>query len=138
MVAGCLLLWPGLGLLFGGGALAYAYAFDRNDAGYFEVTLNGVQSPTAAITSELPTLTTDVASPAWLMDALGGTIRMRVTPTVTGQPIFVGSDRRQMSMPTWRASPTTRSPPLRATAPRWNAGAPVSSPQNHRPSNTSG
>lgn len=24
------------------------------------------------------------------MDALGGTIRMRVTPTVTGQPIFVG------------------------------------------------
>lgn len=35
MVAGCLLLWPGLGLLFGGGAFAYAYAyaFDRNDAG---------------------------------------------------------------------------------------------------------
>ncbi len=56
----------------------------------FEVILNGVQSPTAAITSELPTLITDVASPAWLMDALGGTIRMRVTPTVTGQPIFVG------------------------------------------------
>lgn len=74
MVAGYLLLWPGLGLLFGGGGTRTRS--NRNDAGYFEVTLNGVQSPTAAITSELPTLTTDVASPAWLMDALGGTIRM--------------------------------------------------------------
>ena len=39
LVVGCLLLVPGLGLLLGGGALGAAYAFGRDDDGYFEADL---------------------------------------------------------------------------------------------------
>ena len=45
LVIGCLMLLPGIGLLFGGGALAIAYAAGRNDSGYFEATADRPAHP---------------------------------------------------------------------------------------------
>ena len=60
LIIGCLMLLPGIGLLLGGGGLAIGYAAGRNESGYFEATLNDLQSPTAAITAETPALTNDL------------------------------------------------------------------------------
>ena len=45
LVIGCLMLLPGIGLLFAGGALGIGYAAGRNDAGYFEAALTDLQHP---------------------------------------------------------------------------------------------
>ena len=58
---------------------AIGYAAGRNDSGYFESTLNGLRSPTAAITAETPALTTDLQTPGWLIDALDTDLRLQVT-----------------------------------------------------------
>ena len=70
IVIGCLILLPGVGLLFGGGALAIGYLAGRNDAGYFEATMTDLHSPTAAITAGTPALTTDLQTPSWVTDLL--------------------------------------------------------------------
>lgn len=90
LIIGCLLLLPGIGLLFGGGALGIAYATGRNDAGYFQTTLTDLHTPTQAITAQTPALTADVQSPAWLIDALHTDIRLRVTAPASDPPVFVG------------------------------------------------
>ena len=66
LIIGCLLLLPGLGLLFGGGILGLAYATGRNDSGYFQSSVTALRTPTEAITAQTPTLTTDLATSTWL------------------------------------------------------------------------
>ena len=90
LIIGCLMLLPGVGLLLGGGGLAIGYAVGRNDSGYFELTLNELQSPTAAITAETPALTTDLQTPGWVLDRLDTDLRLRVTAPYSDAQIFVG------------------------------------------------
>ncbi len=90
MVVGCLLLLPGIGLLAGGVGLGAAYAFDRDDGGYFSATVDRLESPTAAITAEDLDLVTDPGSPDWLLDALDADVRLEVTGATAGAPLFVG------------------------------------------------
>ncbi len=90
LIIGCLMLLPGIGLLLGGGGLAIGYAFGRNDSGYFEATLDGLRSPTAAITAETPALTTDMQTPAWLINALDTDLRLQVTAPSSDTQTFVG------------------------------------------------
>ena len=52
LVMGVVLVLPGLGLLFGGGVLAAAYATARDDAGFFEASLDRLSSDGVAITAE--------------------------------------------------------------------------------------
>jgi hypothetical protein len=90
MVAGCLLVLPGLGLLAGSGGLGVAYVFDRDDGGYFSATVNRLDSPTAAITAEDLDLVTDPGSPDWLLNRLDADVRLDVTAAAGGAPLFVG------------------------------------------------
>jgi hypothetical protein len=93
LVIGCLLLLPGIGLLLGGGALSAAYAVGRDDDGYFDVTIDRLESPTVAITTEDLQFTADPGSPDWVLDALDADVRLRVTSADTGQDVFVGIAR---------------------------------------------
>jgi hypothetical protein len=90
LVIGCLMLLPGVGLLFAGGALGIGYIAGRNDAGYFQTVLTDLHTPTAAIITETPALTTDLQTPTWLIDTLDTNIRLRVTASTSDSQIFVG------------------------------------------------
>lgn len=90
LVIGCLLLLPALAALLGGSALALAYAFGRDDAGYFETSLDRVESTTVAVTAEDIDFATDPGTPGWVIDALDANVRLRVTNADAQQAVFVG------------------------------------------------
>lgn len=75
---------------FSAEALGLAYAFGRDNSGYFQDTLEDVRSPTVAVTTEDLALTIDAGSPAWLVDALDADLRLRVGSSDGARPIFVG------------------------------------------------
>jgi Domain of unknown function (DUF4389) len=93
LVVGCLLLLPGIGLLVGGGALSVAYAVGRDDDGYFDVTIDRLESQTVAVTTEDLQFTADPGSPDWVLDALDADVRLRVTGADTERDVFVGIAR---------------------------------------------
>ena len=88
LVVGCLLVLPGIGLLGGGIGLGAAYALDRDD-GYFSSSVEGLASPTVAITAEDLDLVTDPGSPDWVLDRLDADVRLEVTGAAAA-PLFVG------------------------------------------------
>ena len=94
LVIGCVMILPAIGMLFGGGALAIAYATQRDDEGYFDATIDQLQTPTAAITGEDVRFTTDAGSPDWLIDTIDLDIRIRATALDPEQVIFVGIARQ--------------------------------------------
>lgn len=89
IVIGSLLLLPSLAMLIGGGALAAAYAFARDDDGYFDASIDTITSPTAAVTAEDLTLSAEPGSPDWLLDLIETDVRLRVT-SGADEPVFVG------------------------------------------------
>lgn len=94
LVIGVVMILPALGMLLGGGALALAYATQRDDDGFFDVTIDQLQSPTPAITGEDVKFATDPGSPDWLIDVVDLDVRLRATALGTDEPIFVGIARQ--------------------------------------------
>jgi hypothetical protein len=90
LVIGCLLALPGIGMLIAGGALGLAHAFGRDDDGFFEFSLDRIESATPAVTAQDLQFTADPGSPGWLLDALEADIRLRVTSASGDRDIFVG------------------------------------------------
>jgi hypothetical protein len=89
LVIGCLLVFPALGMLLGGGALGVGYVVARDDQGYFDVTLDRFESDTAAVMARDLGFTADPASPAWLLDRIDATVRLRAT-SAGPDDVFVG------------------------------------------------
>lgn len=89
IVIGSLLLLPSLAMLIGGGGLAAAYAFARDDDGYFDASIDAISSSTAAVTAEDLTLSAEPGSPDWLLDLIETDVRLRVTSGAEA-PVFVG------------------------------------------------
>jgi hypothetical protein len=75
----------GLALLVGGIAVLAAYAFGRDDDGYFSSDRQQLESDTYAITSEDIDLGVDEVD--WAPDGILGNIRVQVD---TEKPVFVG------------------------------------------------
>jgi hypothetical protein len=94
LVIGVVMILPALGMLLGGGALALAYATQRDDDGFFDVTIDQLQTPTAAITGEDVTFATDPGSPDWLIDAIDLDVRLRATALDSDAAVFVGIARQ--------------------------------------------
>ena len=90
LVVGCVLILPAIGVLFAGGVLAIGYATQRDNDGYFDVTINQLQTPTAAITGEDVRFAADPGSPDWLIDAIDLDVRLRATALNSEQAIFIG------------------------------------------------
>jgi hypothetical protein len=95
LVIGCVMILPAIGVLFGGGALAIAYATQRNDDGYFDATIDQLQTPTAAITGENLRFATDAGSPDWLIDTIDLDVRIRATALDSDQAVFIGLARQR-------------------------------------------
>ena len=94
LVVGCVLIIPALGMLIGGGALAIAYATQRDDGGYFDVTVDRLESPTVAMTGEDVKFSAEPGSPDWVIDAIDLDIRLRATSLDPDRAIFVGIARQ--------------------------------------------
>jgi hypothetical protein len=92
LVAGCLAVLPGVGMLAGGGALGIASIVARDDQGYFDATIDRIETDAVAVVSDEVTFTAEPGSPDWLMDRLDIDLRLRVTST-SEQPVFVGIAR---------------------------------------------
>ena len=94
LVVGCVLIIPALGMLIGGGALAIAYATQRDDGGYFDVTVDRLESPTVAVTGEDVKFSAEPGSPDWVIDAIDLDVRLRATSLDPDRPIFIGVARQ--------------------------------------------
>ena len=93
LVIGCLVVIPSLGLLVGGGALGLVHAFGRGDDGYYDATLDRLESSTVAITAEDVTFATDPGTADWLLDTLDADVRLRVTNVDRDRDVFIGVGR---------------------------------------------
>ncbi len=94
LVVGCVLILPALGVLFAGGALALGWSTQRDDDGYFDVTIEQLQTPTAAITGEDVKFTVEPGSPDWLIDTIDLDVRLQANAIRNDQPIFIGIARQ--------------------------------------------
>ncbi len=90
LVLGCIAVLPALGMLLAGGALSAAYAFGRDDDGFFEVHVDDLETSTAALTAEEIDLTTDPGTPGWLVDSLDADVRLTLTPVDGDREMFLG------------------------------------------------
>ncbi|MDH3470298.1 MAG: DUF4389 domain-containing protein, partial [Acidimicrobiia bacterium] len=79
IVIGVLVLLPALGLFVGGSVLTVAHVVEREDDGYFDVTLDRLNSGTAAITTTEVDLRADPGPPDWLLDFVDVSVRLRIT-----------------------------------------------------------
>ena len=93
LVIGCLLLLPSFATFVGGGALAVGYAVARDDDGYVEVSLDRLQTDTAAIRSEEIDLFTDPGSPDWVLDFIDADVRIVANAVDDDDDLFVGIGR---------------------------------------------
>lgn len=94
LVVGCVLLLPALGVLFGGGAVLLAYTTQRDDDGYFDATIDRLETPTVAVTGEDITFASDPGSPDWVLDVIDVDVRVRVTASGSDDAVFVGIARQ--------------------------------------------
>ena len=90
VVVGSLLMLLAAGLLVGGGVLGVGYLVGRDGDGYFDVTLDRVESEGVAVTSEAVDFTADPGTPDWVLNALDTDVRLRATAADASQEIFVG------------------------------------------------
>ena len=89
VILGAVLALVAVGLLIGGGLLAFAYAVESEDGGYFDETLDRVGTATAAITTEEVDLRTN-PGPGWGLDALDVSIRLQATSVDESSELFIG------------------------------------------------
>jgi hypothetical protein len=93
LVIGCLLLLPALGLLAAGTALGAVAATQRDDAGYFDVTLDPVTTSTVAVTARDLQFAAEPGSPDWVLNWFDADVRLRVDGLDTDAATFVGIGR---------------------------------------------
>jgi hypothetical protein len=91
VIIGVLLLLPAFALFIGGSALTVAHVVEREDDGYFDVTLDRLTSATAAITTSEVDLRADPGPPDWFIDFVDASVRIRATGIGDASPeIFIG------------------------------------------------
>jgi len=93
LVIGCLLLLPGLGMLAGGGVAAIGQAVVTDDDGYFEFTLDRIDTAGVAITASDLRFDADGDTGDWMLDWLDVDVRLRVDGARTTDDVFVGIAR---------------------------------------------
>jgi hypothetical protein len=88
IIAGCLLLVPAFAMLLGGAALGLGHAFGRDADGFFETTIEQIQTGTVAVVSEELDLSSDPAGPSWIVDRLDTEVRLIVEDS--SNAMFIG------------------------------------------------
>ncbi len=93
IVIGCLLLLPGLGMTAGGGFAALGQLAVTDDDGYFEFTLDRLETEDVAIAATELWLDGDTGDADWLLDWLDVDVRLRVDGARSTDVVFVGIAR---------------------------------------------
>lgn len=93
IVVGCLLLLPGLGMMTGGGFAVVAQVAATDDGGYFEFTLDRVDTDGVAIAATDIWLDGDSGDADWLLDWLDVDVRLQVAGARSTDEVFVGIAR---------------------------------------------
>ncbi|HKJ55651.1 MAG TPA: hypothetical protein VJ978_06655, partial [Nitriliruptoraceae bacterium] len=86
LIIGFVLVAPGVGMVFGGGAMTLV-ATQRDADGYATTTV-ALASSTAAITTDDVTYHIDADTPGWVLDALETDVRLEVVDSAGD--VFVG------------------------------------------------
>ncbi len=81
---------PAFIVLVGGTALTVAYAVGRDDEGFFDARIDGLQTTTVAVASDDIALEGDPGPPGWLVDLGDVTVELRLQSVRSDVPIFVG------------------------------------------------
>jgi hypothetical protein len=92
LVIGSLLTFAAFGMLFGAGAIGLATAVQRDDNGYFDVTLDRIESETVAVISDYINYSSEPGPPQWVLDLLDVDVRLTVSNARDGD-VFVGVAR---------------------------------------------
>ena len=88
LVLGSMATLAGIGLGIGGGALVWAHTTQRDSAGYYSTSAEGLDTPSFALKSEQIDLGVDAADYRWIP---GGRTGVRLEATSRGgAPVFVG------------------------------------------------
>ncbi|MFB3098759.1 MAG: DUF4389 domain-containing protein [Acidimicrobiia bacterium] len=90
IVIGVLLAVPALGFLVGGAALTVGYAIEGAGDGYFDVTLERLSTPTAAITTGEADLRADPGPPDQVLDFIDFSVRIQATAIDQSSALFIG------------------------------------------------
>jgi hypothetical protein len=90
LAIGCLLVLPALALLLGGAVIGVGYAFGRDDDGYFQTTIERIETATVAVSAEDLDFATDPGTPGWVIDLLDADVRLRVESSASGRDMFIG------------------------------------------------
>jgi hypothetical protein len=86
-----LFLLPALGLFLGGVVLTVAHVVEREDDGYFDVTLDRLNSATAAIVTSEADMRADPGPPDWFLDLIDVSVRLQVSGVgELSSDVFVG------------------------------------------------
>ena len=93
LVIGCLLLLPGLGLVAGGGFALIGQVVATDDDGYFEFTLDRLESNGVAVAATDIQLGVEAEAPDWILDRLDVDVRLRVDGAADTDDVFVGIAR---------------------------------------------
>lgn len=90
IVSGYLLMPPAIGLLAAGGALGAAQLWHRNEDGYFDITIDKLDTSTPVVMVNEMSLASHEGTPGWLINSLEADVRLRITGTDDGRATFVG------------------------------------------------
>ncbi|MFW2382429.1 MAG: DUF4389 domain-containing protein [Acidimicrobiales bacterium] len=88
IIAGCVLVLPAIVMILGGAALGLGHAFGRDADGFFETTIDQVETATVAVTADELDLTADPAGPSWILDQLDAEVRFIVEDS--SKEMFIG------------------------------------------------
>lgn len=89
IVVGSLLALPSFAVFVGGATLAVAHVVERDDDGFFDETLDRLNTATAAITTADEEFSAD-PGPGWVLDFLDVSVRFQVGPVDRDGALFVG------------------------------------------------
>lgn len=90
LVLGCVLLLPGIGLVFAGGGLALTYGVARDSAGFVTSDHSEVRSTARAVTVQDAGVVVDAGTPDWGLRRLDADLRLQVSSDPAGPGLFVG------------------------------------------------
>jgi hypothetical protein len=90
LVVGSLMAIAAVVLVLGGLVVALVWTTQRDADGYVELTLDRLETPTAAVTAEEVDLAAEPGSPRWLVRAVDVDVRIRATPAASDRELFVG------------------------------------------------
>lgn len=93
IIAGCVLALPALGLLAAGGGLGAAQLWQRDNAGFFEIEVDRLDSSTPVVMVDDLSFASHPGTPGWILNSLQADLRLKIAGADSSAETFVGIAR---------------------------------------------